>query len=307
MKLRRVILIFAVMLSAIMFANGVYMLSVLAGRNSAGRTPGSPRPLSQQGASHFESSASARQPVNLLVMGLDNEKSRTDVILLFNFDPDRSKLNILSIARDTRVLDRGRFTKINALYSAGGEELVAREARAITGLPVNYYLTMDFKGFRKIVDTLDGVEFNVPFRMKYDDPSQDLHINLRKGVQMLDGDAAEQLVRYRKGNRAGQGYIDGDIGRIRMQQDFIRCLIKQKLNFKYLNRMDDIFGILRKYVKTNIGLSDVAAYLGSLSRMDADGVKTFTLPGDSAIKGDVWYFIYDGEATEELIRVNFYK
>lgn len=306
MKLRRVLLIFTVMLSAVIFADGVYVLSLLAERHNGGYVRDQPGPFSPPDVSHFESSVSAGRPVNLLVMGLDNEKSRTDVILLFNFDPDRSKLNILSIARDTRVFERGKFSKINALYSAGGEELVAREITALTGLPVNYYLTMDFRGFRKIVDTLGGVEFRVPFRMKYDDPDQNLHINLRKGTQLLDGDAAEQLVRYRKGNRAGQGYIDGDIGRIRMQQDFIRCLIRQKLNLKYLSRMDDIFGILRRYVKTNMGLTDIAAYLGSAGRINADEVKTFTLPGDSAMKGDVWYFIHDEAATEELIKANFF-
>lgn len=303
MKLRNIIFIFSIMLSTVLFANGVYVLAVLSGRHPIGHES----KLSQGGPAHFESSISGEQPVNFLVLGLDQEKVRTDVILLFNYEPTASKLNILSIARDTRVLDRGRFSKINALYSAGGEKLVAEETTRITGLPVHYYLTMDFEGFRKIVDALGGVEFNVPFRMKYDDPDQDLHINLYKGMQLLDGNAAEQLVRYRKGNRSGQGYIDGDIGRIRMQQDFVRSLLKQKLSLKYLNRVNDIFGLLGEYMRTNIGLPDVAEYVGSIRKVNADEVNVFTLPGDSAIKGGVWYFIYDEKETAKMINDGFYR
>lgn len=303
MKLRRIIFIFSIMLSAVLFANGIYVLAVLSGRHSIGHATEFSKPPDTM---HFESSISDERPVNLLVLGLDNEKVRTDVILLFNYEPGQSRLNILSIARDTRVLDRGRFSKINALYSAGGEQLIAKETSRMTGLPVHYYLTMDFEGFRKIVDTLGGVEFYVPFRMRYDDPDQDLHINLYKGQQLLNGDAAEQLVRYRKGNKAGQGYIDGDIGRIRMQQDFVKSIINQKLNFKYLNRVDDIFGLLGKYMNTNIGLPDIAEYMGSLGKMDSSEVKTFTLPGDSASKGGAWYFIYNDAETKEMIRDYFY-
>lgn len=304
MKLRKIIFMFSVMLAVVLFANGIYVLAVLSGRNPMDH----PDELSQPpGTVHFKSSISDERPVNLLVLGLDNEKVRTDVILLFNYEPKRSKLNIMSIARDTRVLERGHFTKINALYSVGGERLLAEEISSMTGLPLHYYLTLDFEGFRKIVDTLGGVEFYVPFRMRYDDPDQDLHINLYKGLQHLDGDAAEQLVRYRKGNREGQGYIDGDIGRIRMQQDFMRSMLKQKLNLKYLNRVDDIFGLLGEYMRTNIGLADVAEYMESLGRVNADEVRTFTLPGDSAVRSGVWYFIHDKKGTKEMINDYFYR
>ena len=244
-------------------------------------------------------------PVNLMLLGLDGDETRCDVIMLLNFDPDTSSLNLLSIARDTRVRYGRGYRKINSLYSAGKEKLVADEICEITGLPVHYYITADFRGFRKIIDTLGGVEFYVPFRMKYDDPTQDLHINLKKGKQLLDGRKAEMLVRYRKGNLRGQGYIEGDIGRIRMQQDFIRALIDQKLNFQYISKADDIFAIVRENVKTNIELSDIARYLPSVARIKEDSIKTFVLPGESHLISDVWWYIYDREQTADLIAENF--
>jgi len=303
MRLRKVIFIFWIILATVMFANGVYVLAYL----QKDHTPGNGEYLSQPGKFHFESGISFDQPVNLLVLGLDEEELRTDVILLFNYNPGLSRLNILSITRDTRVYARGKYSKINALYSAGKEQLVADEIRQITGLPVKYYLTMNFKGFRKIIDALGGVEFNVPFNMDYDDPGQNLHIHLDKGEQLLDGDAAEQLVRYRKGNRSGQGYFDGDIGRISMQQEFATALIRQKMSVRNLSKVNDIFDIMKEYIRTNIGITDIAQYLSSLKDIKKESIKTFTLPGESAVKNDVWYYIYNKELTGKIINEDFYK
>lgn len=244
-------------------------------------------------------------PVNILLLGLDRDKTRCDVIMLLNFDPSDSTLNILSIARDTRVFSGRTYRKINSLYSRGGEKRVAREVSRITGLPVHYYITADFKGFRNIIDTLGGVEFDVPFRMNYDDPTQNLHIHLKKGLQQLDGKKAEQLVRYRKGNYRGQGYNEGDIGRIKMQQDFMKALIDQKLNLRYISKADDIFAILQDYVKTNITISDIARYAGSASKLRGGSIKTFVLPGESHVIDNVWWYVYDRKNAVSMIKDNF--
>lgn len=294
-----------------MFANGMYFLL----KPEDVRPRNGPVPISYyQNESttgtvleHSESSISEELPVNTLVLGLDAEGTRSDVILLFNYDPGLSGLNILSIARDTLVRIDGRYYKINALYSKGGEFLLANKVSEITGLPVHYYVTMDFEGFRKIVDTLDGVQFDVPFRMNYDDPTQDLHIHLKKGMQLLDGKKAEQLVRYRKGNFKGQGYTEGDIGRISMQQDFIKALIDQKLNFKYLSRVDELFEILQKYVKTNVAVSDIARNIGSMKKIKYEEITAVTLPGTSKLINGVWYFILNDDETTNIIESSFYR
>lgn len=179
--------------------------------------------------------------INVLVLGLDDDETRSDVIALINYNPIESKMKILSIARDTRVRVNGKYTKINSLIGKGGEKLVVDMVEEITGLPIDYYITLNFKGFREIVDILGGVEIDVPFDMDYDDPYQNLHIHLKKGKQVLDGKKAEEFVRYRKGNHSGEGYEDGDLGRIKMQQLFIEEFVKQKLKLKYLLKADEIF------------------------------------------------------------------
>lgn len=244
-------------------------------------------------------------PVNLMVLGLDRDKTRCDVILLIQYDPSASKINLLSVARDTRVIVNGSYCKLNAVYSKGGERLVARKLKQITGLPVHYYITMDFEGFRKIIDTFGGVQFYVPFRMRYDDPTQNLHIRLNQGLQQLDGKKAEQLVRYRKGNFTGQGYTQGDIGRIKMQQDFLNAFIDQKLKFRYISKVDELFSILERYVKTNITLDDVNYYMTDIVRIRNTETETLVLPGDSRIIDGVWYYILDQCKTRNLVKEHF--
>jgi LCP family protein required for cell wall assembly len=245
-------------------------------------------------------------PVNLLVLGLDGDGTRSDVILLANYMPGKNRVNILSITRDTKVIVKGKDAKINALVGMGGEKLIVSKVEQMTGLPIDYYLTMDFTGFRKIIDELGGVEINVPFDMHYDDPLQNLHIHLKKGRQVLDGRKAEQFVRYRKSNIPGQGYKDGDLGRIAAQQLFIRDLIKQKLSLKYISKIDDIYAILKEYTKTNIKLTDIMYYLKNFNTKIED-IRTWTIPGDSTIIENIAYFIHDSKETLEIINNNFYK
>lgn len=309
MKVTKYIFAVSLLLLCILFANGIYALLEPADI----RQPPSPITADRTEADLLEheyrqdeSSASEEKPLNLLVLGLDRDGTRCDVIMLFNFEPGLSRLNILSIARDTRVRTNGKYGRINALYSKGEEKLVTEKVTEITGLPVHYYITMDFRGFRKLVDTLGGVEFNVPFTMNYDDPSQNLHIHLKKGWQRLNGVKAEQLVRYRKGNY-GQGYSEGDIGRIKMQQDFIKALIGQKLSIRYISRVYELFEIMKEYVHTNLTISDITHYLGSLSKIKSSEVESYTLPGESRLMENAWYYIYNRSETAGLINNHFFR
>lgn len=254
-----------------------------------------------------ESSIWEAEPVNLLVLGLDGDETRSDVILLFNYSPDASRLNILSIARDTRVYYKGKAMKTNALIGIGGERLIIKQVERMTGLKVDYYLTLNFEGFRRIIDVLGGVYVDVPMDMDYDDPTQNLHIHLRKGRQLLDGKKAEQYVRYRKGNKKNEGYNDGDLGRIEAQQNLLKELIEQKLNWKYISKVDDIFSILKDHMNTNIKIGDIRKYVGGAMNLTSEDVKVYTTPGKSVRSNGIWYFVYNKKQTRKLIDENFFK
>jgi LCP family protein required for cell wall assembly len=309
-KWRGIIFAAVALLLAVFFVNGLYALNALNNKHDKDdRQKKGERAdnLTVRDEKHDESGIAWEAPVNLLILGLDDEEARSDVMLLVNFSPAEGRVNMLSIARDTRINLEGKHVKINALISLGGERAVVDRVESITGLPVHYYITLNFAGFRKIVDTLEGVDFVVPFDMDYDDPDQNLHINLARGRQTLNGREAEQLVRYRKGNRPGEGYEDADIGRMKMQQDFIRALIRQKAKLKYISRADDIFIILQKHLVTNIGMGDIRRYLKYVINIKPENVNAFILPGDSVYMNNVWYFIYDRKKTRELISECFFR
>lgn len=303
LKARKAVFIFCIIISSVLFIDGLYTLGLYGKAPGYGRSEINNRIMQREQTD----GSCEKLPVNLLMLGMDGEELRSDVILMFNYSPERNALNILSFARDTKVTAGGRTSKINALEAIGGIPLVIRQIEELTGLPVNYYLTMNFKGFRQIVDLLDGVTVNVPFDMDYDDSGQDLHIHLQKGLQVLDGVKAEQFVRYRKGNRPGQGYTDGDIGRIGAQQDFLRALIDQKLKLKYLSKADDVFLILKENMGTNIEIGDLRYYLKDVQNLGKGKISTFTAPGESVYTGRTWYFIVDREKTLEIVNENFYK
>ena len=302
MRIRKIIFWTFFMLSIFLFIQGAFILKSLNREEAqyyAGNTP-------LKKSRYNPKVTGISQRTNLLVLGLDDEEVRSDVIALLNFDPSKKKINILSIARDTRVKVGGKYSKINSLISKGGEELVAKEVENITGLSVDYYMILNFKGFREIVDVVGGVEIEVPMDMNYDDPTQNLYIHLKKGNQILDGEKSEQFVRYRKGNHKGEGYEDGDIGRIEAQQLFLKEFISQKLKPRYILKAGSIFSILKDNMKTNIEIGDLDFFVREVNNIRINEVSTFTLPGDSVYKNGVWYYIYNGKETEKIIEDNFY-
>lgn len=308
MKIRRVILLTCILLSTILFTNGVRIIMFINNidKNNIDKN----NIIKKDDNYEFtklngESSISYDKSINLLVLGLDEEGVRSDVILLLNYSPEDSRLSILSIARDTMVNIKGRRSKMNAAVAIGGERLIINMMEKLTDLPIDFYFTMNLSAFRKIVDELGGVEVNVPFNMNYDDPHQNLHIHLMKGRQVLNGEKAEGFIRYRKGNKRGQGYKDGDIGRIKAQQEFLKALIQQKLKLRYISKVDDILEILQDNVKTNIKVSDIKYYGKSFMNLKQDDIKTFTLPGYDTYIDGISYFVCNKEETKNLIEDNF--
>ena len=218
--------------------------------------------------------------INVLILGVDNEGLRTDTIVVASYDATNGTVEMLSIPRDTRMYIGSKYQKINVAHAmpqsngkikgpAGTIDAVTR----LTGIPINYYVEFSFSAFRDTIDALGGVYFDVPQTMKYTDSTQDLYINLSKGYQLLDGDKAEQLVRFRR-------YPEGDIKRVNVQQQFIQAVIDQKLNLQIVTKLPDLYGSLSKNVKTNLSLSDVIKYANSLLKVDTANVTMYELPGE---------------------------
>lgn len=239
--------------------------------------------------------------INVLVMGVDKGKARADVIILASLDPKNEEVNLLSIPRDTRVkVSDSRHDKINhTLGYENGEETITKMVKQLTGMPIHYYCEIDFEGFRDVIDILGGVEFDVPVNMHYDDPYQDLHIHVDKGLQVLNGADAEGVVRFRA------SYATGDLGRIGVQQDFLKALFQQKLQAKYLRKAPALLREISDHLKTNFPISKATKYVKMLKKMEGDSLETFMLPGASKTIGGASYYVCDSAATKELVLTEF--
>ena len=229
---------------------------------------------------------------NVLLIGRDRGGKLTDTIMFVRVDNDNNKVNILSVPRDTYV----DGWKINAMYSIGGIEETVECVEDIVGLDVDFYVSITTDVFREIVDSLDGVQFYVPQNMDYEDPVQGLYIHLQEGDQLLDGDKAEQLVRFRS-------YIQGDIQRTQVQRDFIQALITQKKSLKYINKVDDLYKGIADKIETNITLDDILSNIITFKNLDAtNNLKAHVMPNDPQNVGGISYvFVLKDELRELLI------
>ncbi len=236
--------------------------------------------------------------VNILLMATDESGLRTDTIMVASFDRERQQLNILSIPRDTRVTIGNSGQKLNSAYAIGKQELSIKAVRNLIGLPIHYYAVVNPDGFAAIIDELGGVEIDVPQRMKYSDPEQNLYIDLQPGLQVLDGDKAEQFCRFRS-------YPQGDIGRVEAQQMFVKALIEQKLNMGLLFKAKAIFEEIEKYLTTNISIGDVGTLIPLLKLLDSEKINTYQLPGESGYIGGISYYLCDRTKTDQLINEVF--
>ena len=171
------------------------------------------------------------QPAVALVIGYDARKGegtsgRSDTLMLVRADPETDSISLLSFPRDMRVEVRcpGRtpfFDKINAAYATCGPQGSLQTVRALTGMQINYLITVNFRGFRQIVDRLDGAWVDVDRRYFNDrgGPTGYATINLRPGYQQLTGRQTLDYVRYR--------HTDSDLYRVARQQQFVKAFKNQ--------------------------------------------------------------------------------
>lgn len=271
--------------------------------------------------------------INVLLMAVDVDGLRTDAMMLASFDTETKEVNVMSIPRDTRMYIGNRYQKINAAHAyatngvIGGPTAACEAVTRITGIPINYYVDFSFDAVAHVVNELGSIEFEIPdlygdgVGMVYDDPVQSLHINLPPGkygdgddcdYPGLNGQQAVWLMRYRHGNKGtkgAEGYVNGDLGRVEMQQQFIKAVVDQKLNASMILKIPSIFKTISSEIKTNFTVNDVIKYSKYLRDFSSENIHSYELPGSfdtyimDGYPSDVWEV--DIEATRELVQTVF--
>jgi LCP family protein required for cell wall assembly len=226
--------------------------------------------------------------INVLLLGIDADRdadgnvvpsdlqrswTRTDVMIMLSFDPATNELGMLSLPRDTRVRIPGHGTeKLAHAHAYGGPQLAIETVSEFLDVPIHYYVRTNFAGFISIVDILGGVDLQIDEHMYYEDPTQDLVINIPAGLHHFDGAKALDLVRYRQ-------YWDGDIGRVKMQQRLINALLDEVFQVGIVFKLPSMAGELLKYVDTNMDPGQLLSLANTARKMDRSKITMEMLPG----------------------------
>ncbi len=270
---------------------------------------------------HDENTKKNLAEFKVLLLGISTDQEGvelTDTIIVASYNPNTQKATLLSIPRDTytgkNIAKATAYEKINALYGRKHRaDETLKAVNEITGLNIEYYAVVKTEALIKLVDVIGGVNFNVPIDMDYDDVTQDLHIHLKKGEQLLDGDKAEQVLRFRKnsdGTSYPTEYGDNDLGRMRTQREFIMQVIKQTAKPENIFKLGQILDVAKEDLITNIDFNVAKDYIPYAVEFDTENLLTEALPGtvpSLAQTNNVSIFVIDKEETEELIERLFFN
>ena len=249
------------------------------------------------------------EPLYCLVMGISEDISTelTDTIMLCAYFPQEQKVSILSIPRDTFVGDDPNNTtsydKINALYQTSPERTL-QAVRELTGVDVRNYVVINNNALIKLIDAVGGIYFDVPIDMWYDDESQNLHIYLNKGYQLLNGENSVKVLRFRHNNDMStypKEYGEQDIGRMRTQREFIKAAAKQILSTSNILKLNKLLEIVFDNVQTNLSISDLIKYVPSATEFNTENMQTDALSGVADYLGVLSFFIVDEDDSEQKI------
>ena len=251
------------------------------------------------------------EPITVLLLGIseDLDSRLTDTIMVCSYNPKTQRASMLSVPRDTFIGDSkssvGGYDKINSVYSRSGAKGTVREVEDIIDKEIDYYAVVNTKALINIVDIIGGVEFYVPMDMDYDDPTQDLHIDLKEGMQLIDGEKAEQLLRFRHNNDGStypQEYGDNDYGRMRTQREFIKETVKHTLQIKNITKANKIISAIFENIETNLDEDAIKQYIPYAIDFNPEDILMEQLPGASAKYNNVWIYEHSKKQTTTLVQ-----
>jgi len=249
--------------------------------------------------------------VNILLLGINDNLA--DTIMVASFHTKNKTLDLISIPRDT-YYERSYFKssaaqKINCIYNTEKEDGMRKQAKAVSdvlnGMPLHYYMAVDYKGVGNIVDAMGGVEFEVPFHMKYSDPTDKppLYIDVPAGKQVLDSENVVEFLRFRKTNFKGyKSYPDGDEGRIKTQQAFMKAAFEQAMGKDLLK----VAKAVLENVESDLSYGTAAKLVAQAAGADIQ-MNTWKVPGEARMSSTnrdstrLSFYFADEQGVEEML------
>lgn len=262
-------------------------------------------------------SDSKKQLSEIRFLLLGESGGLTDTIMICSYNPNTQKANVVSVQRDTfigkDVNSAKPEDKINSLYNLNSKDPIPtlKAVNKITGLNLEYYIVVDTDALTELVDAIGGVDFEVPIDMNYHDTSKEnfLTIELKKGMQKINGNKAEQLLRFRHnddGTTYPSSYGEQDLGRMRTQREFITATLKQTLKPSNILNLGKILDITAKNIKTNLSISLVKDYIPYAVEFNTENLSTDVLPGNSIKPAKTYVYVLEEEKSQNLISTLFF-
>ena len=231
-----------------------------------------------------------------LIFGLD-EGNNVDAIIVAAYDGEEQQAYIISIPRDTRIDVQRNHRKIVSAYPVGllrggghtgGVDQLKMEVQTLIGFRPDFYVSVSEEIVANVVDAVNGISVYVPFHMLYDDPCQDLHIDIPAGHQRLDGINALHFARYRLGN--DRRYTISDYQRIENQHQVISATLRELLRPRTLLRVPSLVSAYQDNVDTNLSLGEKIWFAEQLvSIRNINALSSYTLPMTGTSGPPSWY------------------
>lgn len=233
------------------------------------------------------------EPFSVLLLGIDereNDKGRTDTMIVATVNPELGTIKMLSIPRDARVdiIGNNTIEKINHAYTRGGIPMTIHTVEYLLEIPIDYYVAVNMEGFLSIIDIVDGIKINNDVDLthgKYSFP---------KGKITINGDEALVFSRIRYGDPRG------DFGRQVRQKQLLEALLTEAKNPKVLLQLNDIFKVLGDNVKMNFTASQLMDLQKLYSKLDGKIEQLQMENGVGQTIGDYWYYIVDEEEVKQV-------
>ena len=240
--------------------------------------------------------------ISILFIGVDDSEERnqsdnnirSDALVLATLNNKDKSIKLVSIPRDTYtyIPDSGKEDKITHAYAFNGPSSTIESVEELLDVPVNYYLRMNFDAFIDVVDALGGIKVEVPYDISEQDENDSQNaIELKEGIQFLDGSEALALARTR--------YYDNDIERGKRQQMILESIMNRALSVGSITKYGDVFEAVGDNMKTNMKFEDMRA-LFEYAKKGKPDIETITLDGYDDMSTGVYYWKLKDESLLEI-------
>jgi LCP family protein required for cell wall assembly len=256
--------------------------------------------------------------INILLLGRANShksgKDLTDTIMVASVNTKDHTVGLFSLPRDLLVSSGDHYVKINALYQTGlrqqkGANIIIDTVEKVTGQKIHYYVVMDFEGFIDIINTLDGINVNVPHNIRdtrYPGPGYSYEtFEVFAGLQKFDGETALKYARTRHD-------AEGDFGRAKRQQQIMQAARNKAFSLETVvhpNRISDILTTLGDHVHTNITPHEIEPFISLVKKVDTHNITNIVVdawkPGSLLVSAR--YYSAHGGISGLVPRIGSYK